>query len=256
MLQEMTLAKTSVDRQVQSENNTRRRTTYARPSIFHELPLGSLLDIAGRSIPKEREGLFRKPEESDPIIFYSGDLAILKSPCVSVIGARDVSAEGGARASRISRELAIAGVVVVSGLAKGVDAAAHMAAIAAGGKTIAVIGTSIDKAYPVENASLQEEIYNKHLLISQFHFGQRTYPSDFPKRNRLMAALSDGSVIVEASDTSGTLHQASECVRLGRWLFLLRSVVENDKLTWPSRFLHYPKTVVVTNVQDVLSRVL
>ncbi|MDK1480386.1 DNA-processing protein DprA [Sinorhizobium sp. 6-117] len=204
---------------------------------------------------KEQQGLFKKAEERDPIIFFAGDLNLLKAKSISVIGARSVSSEGILRATRISRELASAGVVVTSGLAKGVDTAAHIAAIGAGGRTISVIGTPLDKAYPAENADLQRDIYEHHLLVSQFHPGQRTFQSDFPKRNRLMAALSDGSVIVEASDTSGTLHQAAECVRLGRWLFIMRSVIENRTVSWPGRFLDNPKTVVLTSVEDILSRI-
>lgn len=256
MLQEMVHSRKVANKTSQIVSPTHRRASYTRPVEMHELALGQLLSAANRFIPKEREGLFRKPEESDPSVFYAGDLNVLCAPCISVIGARNVSNDGFARATRISKELSQAGVVVVSGLAKGVDTAAHTAALSAGGKTIAVIGTSLDKAYPVENAHLQEEIYRNHLLISQFFPGQRTYPSDFPKRNRLMAALSDGSVIVEASDTSGTLHQAAECVRLGRWLFLLRSVVDNDRLTWPKRFLDYSKTVVVSQINDITARVL
>ncbi len=236
-------------------NGQGRRSGYVPPSDVHSIPLGHLMDFAQRPMLKEQEGLFKRVEERDPIVFYSGDLTLLKAKCISVIGARSVSSDGALRANRIARELAVAGVVVTSGLAKGVDTIAHSAAIEAGGKTMSVIGTPLDKAYPAENADLQRTIYERHLLISQFHPGQRTFQSDFPKRNRLMAALSDGSVIVEASDTSGTLHQAAECIRLGRWLFLMKSVVENSALSWPARFLDNPRTIVLTSVDDILSRI-
>lgn len=228
---------------------------YRAPTAVSQIPLGELLSYANRTISTEQEGLFKKPEERDPIIFYAGDLSLVCKPNISIIGARDASEEGLARAERISRELSRAGVVVASGLAKGIDCAAHTAAITTGGRTVAVIGTPLEKAYPAENAALQQAIYQDHLLISQFHPGQRTFPSDFPKRNRLMAALSNGSVIVEASDTSGTLHQAAECARLGRWLFIMKSVVDDPDLTWPARFLGHPKTVVLTSAQDILGRI-
>ncbi|MCQ1779421.1 DNA-protecting protein DprA [Neorhizobium galegae] len=231
------------------------KSDYTAPTNVISLPLGDLLDFAGRPMLKQQEGLFKKPEERDPTIFVSGEIELLKRRMISVIGARLVSEEGRLRASRISRLLAGAGVVVTSGLAKGVDTIAHTSAIDAGGRTVSVIGTPLDRVYPAENRKLQQEIYERHLLISQFHPGQRTFQSDFPKRNRLMAALSDGSIIVEASDTSGTLHQASECIRLGRWLFIMRSVVENPKISWPKRFLDNPKTVVLTRVEDILSRI-
>lgn len=233
-----------------------RRTGYIAPTQVSSMPLGEMMAFSGRPMLKEQEGLFRSPSESDPLIFFSGDISLLKRRSVSVIGARSVSRDGMLRANRVTRELVQAGIVITSGLAKGVDATAHQAAINAGGSTMAVIGTSVDKVYPAENAALQQEIYKNHLLISQIHKGQRTFQSDFPKRNRLMAALTDGSVIVEATDTSGTLHQAAECLRLGRWLFIMRSVVENHSLKWPARFIDNPRTVVLTSTDDVLSRIL
>jgi DNA protecting protein DprA len=148
-------------------------------------------------------------------LYYAGDLLLLKRPAVSIVGTRDVTADGAARARKLSSELAAAGVLIVSGLAKGVDTAAHTAAIEAGGATAAVIGTPVDKAYPVENILLQELIYREYLLLSPFGAGERVYRSNFPKRNRVMAAITDATVIVEASNSSGALHQAAEFQRLG-----------------------------------------
>lgn len=253
MLGEMALQRplTEPDRELPE----RRGQRYVPPTQVQEWHLSELLGLARRPIDDDQKSLFSRPEERDPAVFCAGDVELLTKPCISVIGARSVTEEGRARATRIARELARSGVVVTSGLAKGVDAAAHQGAIDAGGHTIAVIGTPLDKVYPAENARLQQAIYSNHLLVSQARKGQRTFQSDFPKRNRLMAALSDGSVIVEASDTSGTLHQAAECLRLNRWLFIMRSVVENPRLTWPARFLSNSKTVVLNSVDDILSRV-
>lgn len=146
--------------------------------------------------------------------------------------------------------------MVVSGLALGVDTAAHEAAIAAHGSTIGVIGTPLDRAYPAENAPLQEEIYQHHLLISPFDRGEKTYRSSFPKRNRVMAALCDATVIVEASDTSGSLHQAAECARLGRWLFIAKSLVDNPDLEWPKKFLKHPRTATLSATNDLVGTVI
>jgi DNA processing protein len=109
--------------------------------------------------------------------------------------------------------------------------------------------------YPAENASLQELIYREHLLVSQFEEGQRVFKSNFPERNRTMAAISDGSVIIEASESSGTLHQAIECQKLGRWLGIAKSVVEDPKLTWPERFLSYEKCIVLDDTDAFISKV-
>jgi DNA processing protein len=133
-----------------------------------------------------------------------------------------------------------------------VDTEALSAAIEAKGRVVAVIGTPIDKAYPAENARLQESIYRDHLLISQFAIGERVYRSNFPDRNKLMAAVSDATAIIEAGDTSGTLHQASECVRLERWLLIAKSVADDPSLQWPNRFLGKPKVATITSTEDVL----
>lgn len=185
-------------------------------------------------------------------LWCAGNVSLAKNPCVSVVGARNVSRLGKTQASRLAHELADAGVTVVSGLAYGVDTAALRAAIEAGGKTIAVIGTPIDKAYPWANRRLQELIYREHLLVSQFPPGSPVTTRNFPRRNRLMAALSDATVIVEASDTSGSLHQAAECLRLRRWLFIAKSILDKPDLQWPSKFLGYPTTRPLTSTDDVL----
>ena len=140
----------------------------------------------------------------------------------------------------------------MSGLARGVDTEALTAAIDAGGKVVAVIGTPIDRAYPAENRGLQEQIYRDHLLVSQFEPGNRVFQSNFPERNKLMAALSDASVIIEASDSSGTLHQAAECVRLGRSLFVARSTMEDRSLTWPAKFKDYPNVHTLSKADEVV----
>lgn len=231
------------------------RSRYIPPSNVQIAKLSDILNYCRRPIGDGQNDLFRRDGEAEPEIYLAGDPGLLLRPSVSVIGARNVSSDGVRRAGRIAREMARAGIVVTSGLAKGVDAAAHHGALDAGGATIAVIGTPLDKSYPIENAELQQEIWQRHLLVSQFKPGQRTFPSDFPKRNRLMAQLTDASIIVEASDTSGTLHQAAECTRLGRWLFIMKSVAEDPKLSWPAKFLGYPKVAILETPTDVIERV-
>ncbi len=188
-------------------------------------------------------------------LFCAGDVTLLKKRCIAVIGSREVSEDGIKRARRIARELAEADVVIVSGLAAGVDTNAMESAIANGGHTVGVIGTPLDKAYPAANARLQECVYREHLLISQFEFGERTYRSSFPERNKTMAMLSDATVVIEASDTSGTLHQAAECVRQNRWLGILKSVVDNQRLTWPKTFLNYERCLVIDSTETLLEHV-
>ena len=125
--------------------------------------------------------------------------------------------------------------MVVSGLAAGIDAAAHQAAIDCGGRTIAVLGTPLDQVYPKANAALQSAIMRDHLCLSQFPVGAPVGRRNFPRRNLTMALIADATVIIEASDSSGSLKQAREALRLGRGLYMLKSVFEDASLTWPER---------------------
>ncbi len=236
----------------------RGRSRYRPPANVRQDGLNDVLQFAGRPALEVRqlEMLRRDVAERPGQIYLSGDIDLLKAPCVSIVGTREVSDDGRRRARRLARELALSGVVVTSGLARGVDFEAHRGAIDAGGRTMAVIGTPIDKAYPAEHADLQMEIYRSHLLVSPFKAGTQVFRSNFPARNRVMAALSDATVIIEASDSSGTLHQAAECQKLGRWLFITKSVATDPRLTWPASFIGKPRVEVLTETADILNRVL
>lgn len=232
---------------------------YHAPDDVGQTDLRAILSRSNRGELEAKQMSFLdrgKGADATPLpIWYSGDFDLVHRRAIAVIGTRNVSEIGRKRASKFARELVDQGIVVVSGLAAGVDATALQSAIHNGGRVIAVIGTPIDKAYPAQNAQLQEEIYHKHLLISQFPIGERTFPSSFPARNRTMAAISDASVIIEASETSGTLHQASECVRLGRWLGISKSVAEDPRLEWPSKFRSYEKCIVLESTAELVERV-
>jgi DNA processing protein len=189
-----------------------------------------------------------------PQVHAVGDLSLIDRPRVAIVGARKASNEARRRATQLARDCARAGVVVVSGLAQGIDYAAHTAAIEHGGKTIAVIGTPLDKVYPEKHAGLQQRIYREHLLLSPFTWGDKFVPSNFPERNRIMARLAMATVIIEASDTSGSLHQASESVQVGHPVFIAAGVLENPKLSWPKRFIGDDKPLgrVLKTSSDVI----
>lgn len=161
------------------------------------------------------------------------------SPKVSVVGSRDASPAGLKRAAKLARILVSHGAIVVSGLAEGIDAAAHHATIDAGGRTIAVIGTPLTDTYPAKHRALQQILTRDHLVVSQFSSPQPTSRRNFPMRNRTMALISDASVIVEAGEGSGSLSQGWEALRLGRPLFLMKSILDRGGLTWPRTMLQY-----------------
>jgi DNA processing protein len=157
-------------------------------------------------------------EISDPpaCIWIRGDRAVFASLAVAIIGARAASQEGLIAAGEIAGDLARAGIVVVSGLARGVDSAAHRGALDGGGKTIAVLGTGIDLVYPAENNLLTEQIASSGLLVSEFPPGTPALPGHFPRRNRIISGLSKAVVVVEAREKSGSLITARLAADQGR----------------------------------------
>ena len=177
------------------------------------------------------------------VLYYQGFWNLVETPCIAVVGARKVSNEGIRRTKKLVSHLVKDGYTIVSGLAEGVDRAAHTAAIAADGQTIAVIGTPLSHYYPKENQDLQKLIREKYLLISQVPFKRyieqdyRYNRSFFPERNVTMSALTEATIIVEASNTSGTLYQARAALAQNRKLFILDSCFKNPELTWPEKFL-------------------
>ena len=200
----------------------------------------------------------RRAKHPIELFYFKGNLDLLNSKSISIVGAREVSPEGRARAERLARELSQAGFTVVSGLAKGVDTSGLTSAINNKSHVIGVIGTPIDEYYPKENKNLQDKIAEEHLLISQVPFYRYKHESFnahrhyFPRRNATMAAISEATVIVEASDSSGTLTQARACMQQGKTLFILDSCFKNTILTWPQNYLKQG-AIRVTSTEDILS---
>jgi DNA processing protein len=178
------------------------------------------------------------------LLYFQGWWELVNSPrSVAVVGTRNPTTEGLARTQRLVRSLLQDDFTIVSGLATGVDTAAHTTAIELGGRTIAVLGTPLSKAYPASNAKLQKEIAERHLLISQVpvkRYSNQKNPTAnnffFPERNITMSALTDATIIVEAGETSGTLVQARHGLKQGRKVFILESNFRNPELKWPRTF--------------------
>lgn len=179
-------------------------------------------------------------------VHVAGPMSLpLPEPKVSVIGSRSAPPGGLDAARAMSRALSDAGAAIVSGLAAGVDAAAHREAIGAGGRTVAVIGTPLDRSYPAANAGLQAEIMRDHMVVSQFAAGSAVRRSNFVMRDRTMALLSDATVIAGATGSmSGTRHQGWEAIRLGRPLFIHRSVASGPSAAWATDMLEHGAVLV------------
>ena len=177
------------------------------------------------------------------LFYYQGWWDLACTPSISVVGTRKPSREGLSRTRRLVRLLVADGFTVVSGLAAGIDRAAHETAIEEGGRTIAVIGTPLSHVYPRANSDLQRDIAERFLLISQVPL--RRYESQdyrhnrgfFPERNVTMSALTEATIIVEAGETSGTLIQARAALQQGRGLFILDNCFRDPRLTWPAKLV-------------------
>ena len=170
-------------------------------------------------------------------LYVVGKLPLpIPKPRVAVVGTRRPSNRGIELTEAVVEELVREGVTVVSGLARGIDTVAHKTAIEKGGKTVAVLGTPVDIFYPPENRELQLRLMRDHMVVSQFPLGWPVTRRNFPMRNKTMALLSDATVIVEAGERSGVIHQAWECVRLGRPLFIHRAL---RRITWVKRLLEW-----------------
>jgi len=160
-----------------------------------------------------------------PVLLYvKGEPALLSRPGIALVGARSATAAGEANAEAFARTLAQQGLVVVSGLALGIDAAAHRGALAAGSTgagTVAVIGTGIDRIYPARNAALAREIAAAGAVVSEFPLGTPPLQHNFPRRNRLIAGLAEGVLVVEAALGSGSLITARLATETGREVFAI-----------------------------------
>jgi DNA processing protein len=150
-----------------------------------------------------------------PALWYQGHLSVAQLPAVAIVGSRAASAVAIETASRLAADVAAAGVPVVSGLARGVDSAAHRAALRTG-RTIAVLGSGLDRVYPSEHAELAREIADTGMVVTEFPPGAPPLPHHFPMRNRLISGLSLGVVVIEASEKSGSLITASCALEQGR----------------------------------------
>jgi len=158
--------------------------------------------------------LMREVEGAPPVVIVRGDTAMLRRPCVAIVGARNASAVACRFARQMAAELAARDVTVVSGLARGVDTAAHIGAL--GGRTAAVIGSGIDIAFPPENAALQEKIATDQLLIAEQPPGTEPLARHFPSRNRIIAGMAHGTLVIEAAPRSGSLITARRAGDFGR----------------------------------------
>ena len=192
----------------------------------------------------------RAVHDRPALIFVAGELGPGDERAIAIVGTRHPSDEGRARAAALARDFVASGITVLSGLAAGIDTAAHRAALDAGGRTVAVIGTGHGSAYPPANASLQHRLSQEHAVVSPFWPETPPSPDGFRRRNGVMSGLSRGTVIVEASSRSGTRVQARLALAHGRPVFLLAELLEQE---WAAELARRPGVHVVTTAAEVLA---
>ncbi len=192
----------------------------------------------------------RPLEDRPPLLFIAGGLTPADERAVAVVGSRQASAAGLRTARAIAERLVATGFTVASGLAAGIDTAAHTAVLRAGGRTIAVIGTGLDRCFPPQNASLQRQIAETGAVISQFWPHEPPSRTSFPRRNAVMSGLSLASIVVEASHTSGARIQARLALAQGRQLVLLEPLLVQP---WARELAERPGAHVAGSPSEVIA---
>lgn len=203
-----------------------------------------MLTVLDREYPENLRAVHDRP----PLIFVAGALEPPDTRSIAVVGTRAASPDGLARARVIAEHLTAAGYTVVSGLAAGIDTAAHTAALRCGGRTVAVLGTGIGRCYPPQNAALHGQIARRCAVVSQFWPDAPPSAAGFLARNATMSGLALGTVVVEASHASGARAQARRALEHGRPVFLAEPLLEQQ---WAREYARLPGTHVVQDAAEI-----
>ena len=223
------------------------RWTDSIVDVLARIPDAYLLTVLDDEYPENLRKVFNHP----PFLFVRGNLVAEDSRSVAVVGTRRASPEGRKRAHELAVQLAGRGVTVISGMATGIDTHAHTGALEGGGRTIAVMGTGIDRIYPKENAELSEQIVNHGALVSQFWPGSPPRGSNFPLRNVVTSGIAVGTVVIEANATSGAKMQARLALEHGKRVLLMEDLVMHEE--WAQRYSKRRGAQVVASVDDILA---
>lgn len=190
---------------------------------------------------------------SPPLLLYAqGRLELLQRPLCAVVGSRQATSQGRRDAEQLAYELGQAGFTIISGLAAGVDASAHRGALRSKGSTIAVIGTGIDRVYPAQHRALAHQIAEQGLLLSEFPLGTPPLPAHFPRRNRIIAGLCHGCMVVEANVESGSLITARLAAEYGREVMAVPGSIHNPQAKGCHQLLR-EGAALVESVEDILT---
>jgi DNA processing protein len=194
--------------------------------------------------------LLRQIPDYPVLLYASGNPDLLSAPQIAIVGSRNCTPGGTQNAFDFAAQVAVSGLVVTSGLALGIDAAAHRGALSVNGGTIAVMGTGLDKLYPQRNRKLAHEISDKGLLISEFPFGTAARPANFPQRNRIISGLAIATLVVEAAQRSGSLITARLAAEQGREVLAIPGSIHNPQARGCHQLIRDGATLIET-AQDI-----
>jgi len=231
------------------------RILAARQNIDRQQMLKDYLDSGARLSCIEDEDYplwLGKIHDPPYLLYYRGELSSLNELSIAIVGSRRASSYGKIQSFRLSRELAAKGITIVSGMARGIDTEAHKGALEAGGQTIAVLGSGLDVIYPPENKQLYNEISQQGAVITEFPPHTHPEPGNFPMRNRVIAGLSRGVLVVEAQQRSGALITVDFALEQGRDVFAVPGPI-NSKNSEGTNNLIKQGACLVTEINDILS---
>lgn len=206
-----------------------------------------IVDFLSEEYPK----ILLEIPDFPPYLYVRGSLKSVETG-IAVVGSRRASATGLSITERLARDLALNGVTVVSGLARGIDTAAHKGALKGGGRTVAVLGSGVDVLYPPENRKLFDEIAASGAIISEFPMGTAPLAENFPRRNRIISGLSRGTLVVEAVEKSGSLITAQYALEQGREVFAIPGNINYPGSRGPNRLIRDGATLV-ESAEDILA---
>ncbi len=218
-----------------------------RALAWQEAPDNHIISLADSAYP----ALLRQIADPPAVLYAHGNPALLDSLQLALVGSRNPTPVGRQTAEDFARHLSLAGLVITSGLAAGIDAAAHSGALAAGKPTIAVMGTGLDRVYPARHRDLAHRIAAQGVLVSEFPLGTEPRPGNFPQRNRIISGLSLGTLVVEAAIRSGSLISARCATEQGREVFAIPGSIHNPLARGCHTLIRQGAKLVET-AQDIL----
>lgn len=213
-----------------------------------EVPGNAIVTLADAAYPR----LLLEISDPPAVLYCRGRIELLNRPALAVVGSRNATAQGNSNAEQFARSFSAAGLTIVSGLAQGIDSAAHRGGLSGEGSTIAVLGTGVDMIYPRINAPLGEEIASRGLLLSEFALGTKALAHNFPRRNRLISGLAQGCLVVEAALASGSLITARAAAEQGREIFAVPGSIHSP-LSKGCHALIKSGAKLAESAEDVLS---